>query len=79
MRAYRTHLVIKNPRRVMFSDLPFRAGQRVEVLFLAQEESRTAAVDEMEMLLKETQSLPQVQLLTEDDILAEVEAYRKGQ
>ena len=35
--------------------------------------------NELRALLKKTQSLPQIQTLTEEDILAEIEAYRKGQ
>ena len=78
MQAYRRHLVIKNPRRVTLSNLPFRSGQRVEVLFLAQDENRTALEQELATLLKETQSLPQVQPLSEEDIAAEVAEYGAG-
>lgn len=79
MQAYRTHLVIKNPDNVTLSNLPFRPGQYVEVLFIAYDESHTSSVKELEGLLKETQSLPQVTRLSEDDIAAEVAAYRRGQ
>ena len=79
MQAYRTHLVIENPQQITFSNLPFRAGQYVEVLFLAHDESRAAAVQELKALLKETQSLPQIQALSEDDIVAEIAAYRSRQ
>ena len=35
-------------------------------------------VRKLKNLFKETQSLPQVQVLSEDDILREVEEYRNG-
>jgi len=78
MQAYRTHLVIENPNQVTLSDLPFQPGQYVEVLLIAQDEDRTAFAKELAALLKETQALPQVQSLTEDDIVSEIAAYRRG-
>jgi ferredoxin-NADP reductase len=79
MQAYRTHLVIENPNQVTLSDLPFQPGQYVEVLLIAQDEDRTAFAKELTALLKETQALPQAQLLTEEDITSEIAAYRRGQ
>jgi len=78
MQAYRTIIKIKDPRQIILSNLPFRPGQVVEILVLAQDEEREAAVQEFKALFKETQSLPQVQALTDEDILAEIEAYRSG-
>jgi len=79
MQAYRTHLVIQDPEHVTVSNLPFRPGQYVEVLFIAQDTNRAASVQELQALLKETQALPQVQALTEDEIVAEIAAHRRGQ
>ena len=59
----------------MLSNLPFRSGQVVEVLVLADEE-RENAVKELQALFKETQSLPQARSITEEEIRAEIEAYR---
>jgi len=78
MEAYRTKIKIKDPKQVMLLNLPFRSGQVVEIVVLAQDEDREAAVQEFKALFKETQSLPQVQALTDEDILAEIEAYRRG-
>jgi antitoxin ParD1/3/4 len=78
MRAYRTRIKIKVPKQLVLSNLPFRTGQVVEVLVLAQDEEREAAVQELKALFKETQSLPQVRSLSDEDILAEMEAYRSG-
>jgi len=78
MQAYRTKIKIKDPKKIILSNLPFRSGQVVEVLVLAQDEERETAVKELKALFKETQSLPQVKALSDEDILAEIEAYRSG-
>ena len=77
MLTYRTHVVIKNPHQILFSDLPFRVGEHVEVLFLALEE-KISEERELALLLNDTQSLPQIQTLTEEDIVKEITAFRAG-
>lgn len=79
MKAYRTYLTITDPRQLVITDLPFSTGQRVEVLLLAQEEGRIKPVRELESLLKETQAIGRTEGLTEEDISAEIAAYRSGQ
>jgi antitoxin ParD1/3/4 len=79
MKAYRTHLVVEDPDRVVVSNVPFQRGQHVEVLFLAHDDLRLAQMEDVRALFKETQSLSQVQALTEEDIAAEIAAYRCGQ
>ena len=79
MKAYRTYLTIKDPDQVILSKLPFRSGQRVEVVVLARDEEHAARVQELKNLFAATQSLPEAQALSEDEILREVEAYRDGQ
>ena len=79
MEAYRTKIRIKDPKQVILSNLPFRSGQVVEIVVSVPDEDRKAAVQEFKALFKETQSLPQVQVLSEEEILAEIEAYRRGE
>lgn len=79
MKAYRTYLTIIDPKRIVLSNMPFRAGEKVEIVVLAAEDNnRAERVRQLQDLFKETQSLPQAQTLSEDDILREVEAYRSG-
>lgn len=78
MRAYRRLVVIKDPKRVVVKDVPFRPGERVEVLFLAPDDNRDVAASELKKLLKTTQALPQSQAVTDEEIAAEVAAYRSG-
>lgn len=39
MNAYKKYVIIENPERLVLSDLPFKQGQRVEVIILAEEEN----------------------------------------
>lgn len=45
---------------------------------MIDEENRKDRVSELKALFKKTQSLPQIQTLSEDDILREVEAQRQN-
>ena len=78
MRAYKKYLVVEDPHRVVLSDLPFEAGQRVEVVMLADEPQTAARLETLHTLLTSTQALPQARSLTEADIAAEVAAARTG-
>jgi len=78
MKAYKSYLTIKNPKRVILSDVPFRSGQRVEVLLLAADDDRDTQVQELQALFKSTQSLPKTRAIREEDIAEEIEAYRSG-
>jgi len=78
MQAYRKKIKIKDPKRLILSDLPFRSGQVVEVSVVAQDDDREAAVQEFTALFRETQSLPQAKALSDEEILAELVAHRAG-
>jgi len=78
MQTYRRRLVIEDPKRVVLTDLPFQAGQRVEVLVLEEEVDRDRRVEDLKRLLKDTQALSQLVSITEEEIAAEIAAYREG-
>ncbi len=78
MIAYKQYITIKDPKHVVLSDLPFRAGQRVEVVLLAEGEQPADRLNELQTLFKTTQAVPQAQTLTEGEIVAEIAAYRAG-
>jgi hypothetical protein len=79
MKAYRRFLTINDPRQLILADLPFQKGQQVEVVFLTNEEPDEVRLESLNNLFKTTQSLPQVQSLTDEEIAAEIELYRSGQ
>jgi antitoxin ParD1/3/4 len=78
MRAYKKYVVIEDSQRVVLSDLPFEAGQRVEIVMIADEPQTAARLETLHTLLTSTQALPQARTLTEADIAAEVAAVRTG-
>jgi len=76
MIAYKRTVTIKNPRELVLNDLPFEAGQRVEVVLLAEEAQSDDILSELQQLLRTTQALPPARTITDEEILAEIEAYR---
>lgn len=78
MKAYKKYVIIEDPKKLTLSDLPFRPGQRVEVVVIAEDEEREKRVEELRALLKKTQALPAAQKVSEDMIAEEIAAYRAG-
>lgn len=76
MSTYRRRLVVQDPKQIVLSDIPFQTGQEVEITLRSVAQPKVERKNELRDLLKKTQSLPQIQTLTEEDILAEIEAYR---
>ena len=76
MNTYRRRLVVQDPKQIVLSDVPFQTGQEVEITLRSVAQPKVERKNELRALLKKTQSLPQIQTLTEEDILAEIEAYR---
>ena len=78
MLAYKKYVTIKEPGNIVLTDLPFRTGQRVEVLIIAEEEERKKRLEDLRALLKKTQKLPKVKAVSDDAIAEEIAAYRAG-
>lgn len=79
MNAYKKYITIEDPNHVVLSDLPFQPGQRVEVIILAEDNDRAALAQKLQELFKETQALHADNSMTEEEIAAEIEAYRRGE
>jgi hypothetical protein len=85
MATFRKQITIEDPDHVVLSGLPFEPGQRVEITLTTDSSAcppldalRSRSVPERESLFKTTQALPQAQAITEDEITAEIVAYRSG-
>ena len=78
MLAYKKYVTIKDPAKLELTGLPFRSGQRVEIVMIAEDEERETRVDKLRALFKKTQALPQAQAISEDVIAEEIEEYRAG-
>lgn len=77
MLAYKQYVTIDDPSKMELTNLPFRRGQRVEVLMIADDDT-VVRIDELRKLFKTTQALPQVQAVSDGMIAEEVEEYRAG-
>lgn len=77
MIAYKKYVTIKDPENLVLKKLPFRAGQRVEIVMIAEEEKKVSA-QELKKLFKKTQKLPEAKAVTEEQISEEIQAYRAG-
>jgi hypothetical protein len=75
MKAIKRTVTIDDPKQLILTNLPFLEGQRVEVVMLAEDEP-AYRVAEVRELFRTTQALPQIQSITEDEIAAEIAAYR---
>jgi hypothetical protein len=78
MIASKRVVTVREPGRVVLSDLPFQAGQRVEIVLIAEEGTRETAAEELRRLFKGTQALPQAWAITEEEISEDVASYRAG-
>lgn len=79
MNGYKKYVTIEDPQSLVLTDLPFKQGQVVEVVMIAQDNGDSEArVRDLQVLLKDTQALPEAQAISEDEIAAEIKAYRAG-
>lgn len=78
MQAYKTVTTIQKKQRLVLENVPFRAGQEVEVVVLTKQPAKNQ-VAELRALFSETQVLPQIQTISEEEIAAEIAAYRASQ
>jgi hypothetical protein len=78
MFAYRRYATVQKSKQIVLTDLPFQPGQRVEVVVIAEDEPPANRVRELRELFQTTQALPQAQAISEDEIAAEITAYRTG-
>ena len=75
--TYKTRVTIQEPNRLVLTNLPFRPGQRVEVVVIDEGE-RAERLGALKALLAKTQALPQARTISEEEIAAEIAAYRSG-
>ena len=79
MQAYKTNVVITDSECLVLTGLPFKVGQRVEVVVTEESEiERQTRLAEMKKLFKEMQAIAEIRGITEEDITREIENYRNG-
>ena len=79
MTTYRTTIKIDDPNNVVISGVPFSPGESVEVTFTTKSEQSLKHTQALKELFRQTQSLSQAEVITEEEISAEITAYRAHQ
>lgn len=79
MNAYKTYVTVTDSQELVLSNLPFKPGQKVEVIVLSEDETRKDVSQRLKQLFDETQAIPGIKDITEEEIKAEIEAYRRGE
>jgi hypothetical protein len=77
LNALKTERVMDNSHHLVLSDVPFAAGEKL-LIFITTETALQNKLAKWQALFKETQSLLQLQNITDEDIETEIEAYRTG-
>jgi hypothetical protein len=68
-------LTIDASHNLLLSDLPYRAGEKLTIIVIAENELQQRQ-QKWQSFFKKLQALPVAQSLTDEDIAAEIEAYR---
>lgn len=74
MLAHKQYVTIQNPKSLVLKDLPFQTGQRVEIVMIADDTD--AGLADLQALFRDTQALPSARSIREEEIDAEIAAYR---
>ncbi len=77
MQVFRRYLTIHDPKHVIIPDVPFHSGQRIEVLLFSTDDETKTMKQELQNLLKSTQTLPHSHVISENDIANEIKAYHE--
>lgn len=74
MKAFKKIVTMPENGELKLSDLPFKEGQKIEVLIFSEDKKNT--INELKQLFKETQTQPSIQSISEEDIQKEIDLYR---
>jgi len=82
--TYRRKATVRSDGRIEIKTPNLKPGTRVDIIVRVEDEPEDAQergerVRELKALFKETQSLPQARTISEEEISAEIAAYRAGQ
>lgn len=78
--AFRKKVTVRPDGRIEIKSMNLKPGTKAEVIVLIEsaDADRKERVRRLKALFKATQSLPQAQTITEEEIAAEIAAYRAG-
>jgi hypothetical protein len=78
--AYRKKVTVRPDGRIEIKSANLKPGAKAEVIVLIEDTDaeRQKRVRRLKALFKATQALPQAKTITEEEIAAEIAAYRAG-
>ena len=81
METFRVRATVSKDGKLSITGLPFRPGAKVEVIVREEAKKisapqRKALAANLKSLFREIQSLPQAKRMSEEEIAAEIAAYR---
>ena len=76
MEIYRVQLTVNDPHELVLRDIPFAAGDVVEIV--VRKPGKESLGDRWRELMEDVRRNPATKSITEEDIAAEIEAYRSG-
>ena len=78
--AFRKKVTVRSDGRIEIKSMKLKPGTKAEVIVLVEsaDADRKERVRRLKALFKTTQSLPQAKTITEEEIAAEIAAYRAG-
>ena len=79
MNTYQKTLIVEDHNQLILSNSPFEKGQQVEVVIIPKDYDREALANQLRDFFKQVQALHTDNPLTDEEIEAEIEAYRRGE
>lgn len=78
MKAIKRLIKIEDPNLVVLKNLPFSIGDEVEIVILGKEKTEVD-VHKLKSLFRETQAIPQLKSISDEEIESEIMGFRSGQ
>lgn len=79
MVAYEKSVLVEDGGEIRLTGLPVKPGQRVRVSVTVEDDSRPERVAALRRLFADMQQSPNARAITDEQIAAEIDAYREGQ
>lgn len=79
MKTFRTIITVVDTGSIVLNNVPVQSGDQVEVIVRTQRMEESEAAARVKKLMEETQAIPQVESISEEEITQEIAAFRSGQ
>lgn len=79
MKTYQKSIKLEKTANLVLDDLPFQAGEEIEIIIVSKNQQQKELLTELKQLLRETQALHSNHILTEAEIQAEIDAVRRAE